>query len=451
MHEGLAILEENMVAASLVHRDFSMEVANFGDVVNTRRPGIFKSKRKEDSDSIVLQDATALNVQVPLNQHFYISFTIKDGEASKSFQDLIQIYLLPGMQGIARGVDRAILGHVHKFLANKTGKLGGLDQNNAKNTILETRETMNRNLAYPQGRNLILAPGSETAMLQTELFIAAMQRGDGGAALREASLGRVLGFDTYMDQNMPSKLKSSADYADGTVTNAYAAGTQANMVVNVNAYVALVGEFAVCEDNGQPTTITTTTPTGPDTTAITLDAALKYAVDANSVITVYKHCHAVGTYYGGYAKSITIGTYNVAPTVGQLISVGVYPNNVLYTIIEAYVDPNNAAQTRIWLDRPLEGLPFPAAAQITAGDPLFPGPAGAFNLALHKDALALVTRPLALPNTAMGVRSQVANYNDIAMRVTMQYQIAAQGTVVTLDLLAGIALLDARLGCVLLG
>jgi hypothetical protein len=37
------------------------------------------------------------------------------------------------------------------------------------------------------------------------------------------------------------------------------------------------------------------------------------------------------------------------------------------------------------------------------------------------------------------------------MRVTMQYQIAAQGTVVTLDLLAGIALLDARLGCVLLG
>lgn len=449
MHEGLAILEENMVAASLVHRDFSMEVANFGDVVNTRRPGIFKSKRKEDSDSIVLQDATALNVQVPLNQHFYISFTIKDGEASKSFQDLIQIYLLPGMQGIARGVDRAILGHVHKFLANKTGKLLGLDQNNAKNTILETRETMNRNLAYPQGRNLILAPGSETAMLQTELFIAAMQRGDGGAALREASLGRVLGFDTYMDQNMPSKLKSGADYADGTITNAYAAGTQSNMVVDVNAYNAIVGEFAVAEQNGQPTTIRSVTLTGADTTAIVLDATLKYGVDANSVITVYKHCNAVGTYYGGYAKSITVGTYNVAPTVGQLISIGTTPNNVLYTIIEAYVDPNNAAQTRLWLDRPLEGLT--TVAQISAGDPVFPGPAGSFNLALHKDALALVSRPLALPNTAMGVRSQVANYNDIAMRVTMQYQIAAQGTVVTLDLLAGIALLDARLGCVLLG
>ncbi|MEX0827859.1 MAG: hypothetical protein WD005_02800, partial [Haliea sp.] len=37
--EGLAILEENMVAANLVHRDFENQIASFGDVVNTRRPG----------------------------------------------------------------------------------------------------------------------------------------------------------------------------------------------------------------------------------------------------------------------------------------------------------------------------------------------------------------------------------------------------------------------------
>jgi len=101
--EGLAVLEESMIMAGLVHRDFQNEVANYGDVVNTRRPGTFKAKRKTDADSIALQDANATNVQVPLNQHFYISFTIKDGEASKSFQDLLQIYVVPGMQGIARG------------------------------------------------------------------------------------------------------------------------------------------------------------------------------------------------------------------------------------------------------------------------------------------------------------------------------------------------------------
>ncbi|MFA6270828.1 MAG: hypothetical protein WC657_06515, partial [Candidatus Paceibacterota bacterium] len=306
-HEGLAILEENMVAASLVHRDFSMEVANFGDVVNTRRPGIFKSKRKDDADSIVLQDAIATPVQVPLDQHFYISFTIKDGEASKSFQDLIQIYLLPGMQGIARGVDRAILGHAHKFLANKAGKLNGLTQLNAKDTILAVRETLNRNLAYPQGRNLILAPGSETAMLQTELFIAAMQRGDGGAALREASLGRVLGFDTYMDQNTPASIKATSDYVAGTVNQVggYAAGVATALNVTVG-YQVVVGEYVVFEENGQPTSVTALTGA---TTDVTLDEALVYAVTNGGAVTVYKHCHNVGAQLQYYSKGLTLGSW----------------------------------------------------------------------------------------------------------------------------------------------
>ena len=34
--EGLALLQENMVMANLVHRDFESEVREFGDVVNTR-------------------------------------------------------------------------------------------------------------------------------------------------------------------------------------------------------------------------------------------------------------------------------------------------------------------------------------------------------------------------------------------------------------------------------
>jgi hypothetical protein len=80
----------------------------------------------------------------------------------------------------------------------------------------------------------------------------------------------------------------------------------------------------------------------------------------------------------------------------------------------------------------------------------FPGPAGGMNLAFHREALALVSRPLALPAADMGVRAQVGVHNDVSMRVTMQYDISQQGTVVTLDLLAGVAVLDENLGCVML-
>ena len=108
--EGLAILQENMVIANLVHRDFENEIRQFGDVVNTRRPGTFQIRRKADGDPLQNQDASATNVKVPLDQWFYTSFTIKDGEASKSFQDLVDIYLRPGMMTIARSVDRAVSG-----------------------------------------------------------------------------------------------------------------------------------------------------------------------------------------------------------------------------------------------------------------------------------------------------------------------------------------------------
>ena len=92
---GLAILEENMVMANLVHRDFENDVREYGDTVNTRRPGSFQIRRKTDATTLTQQDANATNVQVKLDQWFYTSFVIKDGERTKSFQDLVTVYLLP--------------------------------------------------------------------------------------------------------------------------------------------------------------------------------------------------------------------------------------------------------------------------------------------------------------------------------------------------------------------
>lgn len=446
--EGLAILEENMVMARLCHRDFSNEVANFGDVVNTRRPGTFRSQRKTDSDSVTAQDAAATNVRVPLDQHHYITFVIKDGEASKSFQELVQIYLAPGMQTIARGVDRGLIGQVHKYLQQgspslRAGRLSSMSSSNAKDWVLEAREILNKNKAYVSGRNLVLSPSSETAMLKTELFIAANQRGDGGSALENATLGRILGFDTYMDQNVPS-LSSGAETVTGTITSAASAGEDGSQSCTISAYVANVGEFAVVAGNDQPTFLTAKTDNATDTTAVTLNEALKYATDALAVITVYKACDVADDYSAGYTKEILVDGWaaSKAPQVGQLIAFGTGASRHTYTIIESYL--SSSGVQAILLDRPLDSA-------LSNNDLAFPGPYGSFNLAFHRDALALVNRPLAQPNNAFGVMSQVAVYNDVAMRVTMQYDSSVQGTRVTLDMLCGYAVLDDDLACPLLG
>ncbi len=432
--------------AQLVHRDFSKEVASFGDVVNTRRVGTFKNYRKTDSDSVTAQDANATNVAVTLNLHNYINFTIKDGEASKSFKDLVGLYLRPGAQGIARGIDRMLCGQTQRFQTNKAGKLDAVTSSTSKDYLLECRETLNRNNAYLQDRSLVLGPSAETLLLKTDLLVKANERGDGGFALEEARLGRILGFNTFMDQNMGGLyINTSADYVAGTINNAdgYPAGTATNMAVDVNAYVVVDGEFVVPVEDGQLTYATAATDNATDTTGVTLHTGLKYAVTNTAVITVYKSCDTNQSYAVGYTKPIAVDghTASKGPQVGQLIAWGASTGTRhTYTVIETTAI--SSTETQVTLDRPLE-------TAITDADIVFPGPVGGINLAFHRDAIALVSRPLALPRAA-GVDASVVDYNGISMRVAMQYDIASQGTKVTLDLLCGVQVLDTNLGCIYL-
>jgi hypothetical protein len=436
---GLVMLEENMVMANLVHRDFEAQVAKFGDVVNTRRPGEFKIRRKKDGTNLVQQDANATNVQVPLDQWFYSFFVIRDGEGSKSFQELTDIYLRPAMLTIARGVDRALLGRVHAYLggpSSRVGKLGGLSASTAKDYVLDAREKLNVNKAPVDGRNLVMAPTSETAMLKTDLFLKANERGDGGTALQNAVLGRILGFETYMDQNVNCIL-SGADTDSDPVTEPYAAGSPATTQY-ASVLAPAEGEFVLIAGNDQPTYCT-----GTNAAWFTLNEALKYATEDNAVATRIKACASTANYAAGYSEAIVLDGYTAAhaPQVGQLLAFGTGANRRTYTVIES---EDAGASCTVYLDRPLE-------VAVANDAPAFPGPVGAMNLAFHRDALALVTRPLALPHPTAGVASAVQDLNGIGMRVLMQYDINAGGTIVNCDILAGVAVLDSGLCVPLLG
>ncbi len=438
--ESLAILEENMVMANLVHRDFSPLVASFGDVVNTRRPSEFSTKRKSQADAVVNQDATSTNVQVPLNQHIYVTFTIKDEEASMSFMELISYYMEPAAMQLARSVDRILCGQVPSFKANYAGKLAEMSSANAKDWILDTREVMNVNKAYPNGRNLVISAQAETEMLKTELFLAANTRGDGGTALEEARLGRVLGFDTYMDQNVVYAALGNADTLTLNHTAGASAGDTGNKACTASS-APTVGAYVWFTGEGQPHEVKAVTGT---LTGITLVSSYKYTVAADAVGYAFEPATVGATYAIGYDKGITLNTItaNKLPIVGQLLAFGTDAggDRKEYAIIE--VDSVSTTSVIVWLDRPLEVL-------ITAADSAFPGPQGSMCFAFHRNALALVSRPLALPSNLLGVQAAIGSYNDLALRVAMQYDISAQGTVVTLDMLCGVATLDTNLGCVL--
>ena len=442
-NESLMILEESMVMSNLVHRDFENEVSNFGDVVNTRRPAKFYSARKTDSDSVVEQDATSANVQVPLNQHHYTTFIIKDGEGSKSFAELANVYLRPAMQSVGRGVDRSVVGQAHQFLsAGPTKRVGGLGTSSASNVrqnIVAAREQLNvLNVPEDEMRSLVVSAGMEADMLNTDLFVKVNESGE-AAALRRAQIGNLFGFGIYAANNVPSA--STGDVATGTVTNAAAAGATGSQTVSIAGYEATIGEWFVVAGNDQPVYATAVTAS-TNTTALTANEANKNATTAGAAVTLFKKCQAKGAYAAGYSKEILIDGFTVAPTAGRMIATGTGATRKIYTIIESR--PGPSSDHYILLDRPLESA-------IADDDNLFPGPTGDLNLAFHRNALALVTRPLALPNTALGVSSAVADMGGLSIRVTMQYDSVKQGTRVTCDLLSGVALLDVNMACLLLG
>lgn len=445
--ESLAILEENMVIGNLCHRDFSAEVQSYGDVVNTRRPGEYVAKRKGANDDVTVQNSTAENVAVQLNQHIHTSFTIKDQEQSYAFQDLVRVYLQPAALSVARKVDRILMNQAYQFLGNGVGNLDGLSSANVKRTLLSLGQQMDENKAYVDGRNLIVAPRTKADLLELDLFNSAEQRGDQGTALRTASLGEMLGFDVMMAQNTPFVLNHAyTDHADELSTDVAAGAT--TIPVDSGAAFAVGQYISFTGVDDAPYRIT-----GIATNDLTVSRPVRVALTAatqdirqwtTGLVDLAGHT-GVTSYPAGYDKEIKVDGTGV-PTVGQMVSFNTdgTPNVALageYGIVDVRID---GSDYYIELDRGLD-------VAITDNDVVGYAPQGAYNFALHRNALAMVMRPLAPPRAGAGALSAVASYNGLAMRVTISYEGRGQGHLVTLDVLFGTKVLDTNLGAVMYG
>ncbi len=438
--ESLMILEANMVAAALVHRDFENEIANFGDVVNTRRPAAFTSTRKVDGDAIVNQDAQATNVPVKLDQHWYTSFMIYDGEASKSFKDLVATYLVPAVSAIAQGIDQQVVTQCYRFIP-AGGVVGKLGTAIGKSTIIDAREVLNTNKVPLGDRRFIIGSSMEGDLLSVGEFTKVNEAGDAGSALREGNIGRKFGFDFFMDQNAPSVAAGSTTVSGAVNLSAgYAAGSTAIAVDGLSAAIT-AGSWCTIAGDMTPQKITGSTG-GATPTAIAISPGLKSAVADNAVVTIYTPgaVNLSAGYAAGYSKPLTVNGFTVAPKSGQLVSIAGAAVDANY--IHAAL--NTPTTTSLLLDRSL----YATTAHTTA---LGLGPAGDYGFAFHKNAISLVTRPLAAPARGTGAMSYVANYNGLAVRVTISYNSTYQGHQVTVDILGGIALLDANMGVLVCG
>ena len=227
--ESLIVLENNMVMGNLVHRDYSKEYQQIGATVVVRKPTSFVATAF--TSTVGYSTITESSVSVILDKHWDVSFEVTSQELSLDVVDFSEQFLQPAMRAIAQAVDSDICSRSATAIAgyypvSSTPVVADVAGAEAVLDVLKAPLT---------NRRLVLHPVTKSAYLSLDAFLNADKRGDGGQALRTAEIGKVLGFDTYMDQNIPTQTRAFLGAGTGSITGAWSAAGTAGTVTGATA------------------------------------------------------------------------------------------------------------------------------------------------------------------------------------------------------------------------
>jgi len=360
--EFLIALENNMVMGGLVYRRYSSEFqSGRGATVVVKSPTSFTATAF--TSTVGASSITEGSVAVILDKHWDVTFELSSQMLSTDIVSLSEETIQPAARAIAQAVDsdicsRMATGIAGHYPVTSTPVVADIANLSAVMDILKV----------PMGdRRLVLHPATKAAYISLDSFLNADKRGDGGQALRKAEIGEVMGFNTYMDQNIPSQTRSFL------LANATAAGTG-----------TLTGAAAA------------------GVTSCTVTGATAAAVSTAPIGTPFK--------FTGYDQWYFMTAPCTAGTSGIATVTAFSP-----AVITAMADTSVVT------------------FQLTGRD----------NIAFHKNALAFVTAPLALP--VGGSKGEVVNYKGLSCRVVWSYNQTYKQNECSIDLLCGVKMLNQNL------
>lgn len=232
--EALMILRKNAVMASLVHRDYSNDfVAGVGDTITIRKPATFTVKDFVEETGITVQDATENKQTVKMDKFYDVSFAVTSKDLTMNISDFSAQLLVPAMMAFRDKIDAELI----KIAEGATHKVTHAEGLIAPADIISVRKLLNDGATPLSMRSLVVGTQAEADLLSSELFVSADKVGD-TEGLKEASLGRKFGFDTYVDQNVGKKSLAFHKNALALVTRPLALpqGNKESAIVNYDGF-----------------------------------------------------------------------------------------------------------------------------------------------------------------------------------------------------------------------
>ncbi|MCK9597617.1 MAG: hypothetical protein M0R06_01175 [Sphaerochaeta sp.] len=221
--EALIALENELVLANLVHRTYSKEFQSRGATILARKPSVYTATVV--SNTVNAATVAESSVAIVLNRLADVTLSITSQDLSLEVVDFSEQFIQPAMRAHAQLMDLYGANEAVNFAGHST-----VTGTPAAADIVQIGAVLDAQKCPARGRNLVMGPITKAGYMVLEPFMYAEHRADGGQAIREAEMGRVLGFDCYMDQNvgithtsgamadLAGAMKGAGAVGDGTAT-----------------------------------------------------------------------------------------------------------------------------------------------------------------------------------------------------------------------------------------
>jgi len=386
--EALMQLENNLVMANNVHREYKKEfTGGQGSTVSIRKPVKFVTT---DGATRSNQDVEEKTTSITIDQRKHVSWKFSTQDLTLSVEEYSERYIKPAAITLANTVDKDLAG-LYKYAWNSLGTPGTTPD--SFGDIALSAQRLDEMAVPNDKRCMMLNPAAHYAVAGNQLTLDSVGA-MGKSAYERAAVGYVAGFDTFSTQN----------------------------VVNHTCGVHTTGSTPLV--NGASQNVTYANAGNDNTQSLVTDGwanstAVLKAGDVFTIAGVYAVNPVPGEGSTGKTNMPYLQQFTVTADASSDGS-----GNATLTISPAIIT-SGPQQT-------VDAAPADNAAITLLGTESTAYPQ---NLGYHKNAFALVTVPLEMPDGAAFKARE--SHNGLSIRVVKDYDIDNDEDIIRMDILYG--------------
>lgn len=250
---ALESLKPNISLASLVHNDFSSDIAAKGDSIDVFQPypleaqPVIPGAYSQDTQNIAPEP-----VSLKLNYWDEVAFYLSDRELAAIYEGLPAVQAAEALKTLYLSVNTSIAREAYRAAYTVVGAIGSPLFAGTIAPAQEARKLLNLAYCPMLDRRLVLDVNAEANAVALPEFMHADKSG-GRETIVEGEIGRKLGFDWYYDQTLPTHTAGSASGYLINQTNHAAQVTET--IVDTGTGTILPGDIFTVAGSAQTYTV----------------------------------------------------------------------------------------------------------------------------------------------------------------------------------------------------